>query len=138
MSMKFIRKPEGLGEPLGRYSHVAVAAPGGEIVVVAGQVGMDSDGVVAGGGVGAQTKKAFENLGTALAAAGAGFGDVLKTTTFLVGPELLPEFMAARGEAFAEIFPTGVYPPNTLLMVSRLVEPELLVEVEALAVTYNE
>ena len=42
--------------------------------------------------------------------------------------------MKARQEAFPEYFPTGVYPPNTLLVVSGLVRPELRVEVEAMAV----
>jgi hypothetical protein len=42
--------------------------------------------------------------------------------------------MAARAEVFPRHFPDGVYPPNTLLVVSRLVQPELLVEIEAMAV----
>jgi hypothetical protein len=42
--------------------------------------------------------------------------------------------MKARQEAFPGLFPDGVYPPNTLLVVSRLVRPELLVEIEAMAV----
>jgi enamine deaminase RidA (YjgF/YER057c/UK114 family) len=41
--------------------------------------------------------------------------------------------MAARTAVFAEIYPEGKYPPNTLVVVSRLVEPAFLVEVDALA-----
>ena len=43
-------------------------------------------------------------------------------------------FMKARAEVFPLYFPDGVYPPNTLLVISRLVKPELLVEIEAMAV----
>jgi enamine deaminase RidA (YjgF/YER057c/UK114 family) len=131
MSTQFIRRPKGLGEPLGRYSHVAVAS--GELVIVAGQTGIDEDGVVAAG-LAAQTRQAFHNLGRALEAAGVGYQDVIKTSTFLVGPDSIPEFMEARKSVFADIYPSGTYPPNTLLVVTRLVEEALLVEVEAIAV----
>lgn len=134
MPVELIGQPAGLGTPLGRYSHVAIAK-GTEIVAVAGQVGIDSSGELAGdGSVAAQTKQAFANIATALASAGLSPADIFKTTTLLVGAEDLEEFMAARGEAFAEHFPEGNYPPNTLLIISRLVEERLRVEVEALAV----
>ena len=131
---EFIRRPDGLGEPLGLYSHVAVVPAGAKLVVVAGQVGLNADGVAAGG-LEEQTRKAFENLGTALKAGGAEYADLVKTTTLLVGAESIPVFMAARRAVFAEIFPAGIYPPNTLLVISRLVEEGLLVEIEGLAVT---
>lgn len=133
MSVEMITQPAGLGTPLGRYSHVAVAR-GGEIVAVAGQVGIEASGELAGdGSVGAQARQAFRNIATALAAVGLSPADVFKTTTYLVGADGLDEFMAARGEAFAELFPDGAYPPNTLLIVARLVEDRFRVEVEALA-----
>jgi len=132
--VEFIRKPAGLGEPLGRYSHVSVAR-GTEIVSVAGQVGIDASGNTSGdGSVAAQTRQAFANLATALSAVGLSPADIFKTTTYLVGSDSLAEFMQARGEIFPELFPDGQYPPNTLLIVSRLVEERLSVEVEALAV----
>ena len=132
MSVRLLRRPAGLGEPLGRYSHVSIAR--GEIVSVAGQVGIDESGVLAGdGSVTAQTSQAFANLMTALATVDLGQRDICKTTTFLVGPENVEEFMAARATAFAELFPDGQYPPNTLLVVARLVEPRFSVEVEATA-----
>jgi enamine deaminase RidA (YjgF/YER057c/UK114 family) len=115
------------------YSH-GMIAPGGEIVVVAGQVGMDERRAVAVGDVGAQTKQALENVRAILEAAGCTMGHVVRLQTFLTHAEDIPGFMTARGEVFPKYFPTGAYPPNTLLVVSRLVQPELLVEIEAMAV----
>jgi enamine deaminase RidA (YjgF/YER057c/UK114 family) len=51
-----------------------------------------------------------------------------------VSADDIPGFMKARQDLFPELFPGGVYPPNTLLVVSRLVRPELKVEIEAMAV----
>ena len=134
MTIEFIRRPTGLGEPLGRYSHVSIAT-GGQIVTVAGQVGINAAGELAGdGSVTAQTQQAFRNVATGLASAGLGMGDVFKTTTYLVGADNLDEFMAARAAAFSELFPDGQFPPNTLLVIQRLVEERFLVEVEAFAI----
>jgi enamine deaminase RidA (YjgF/YER057c/UK114 family) len=115
------------------YSH-GMVAPGGELVVVAGQVGMDERRAVAVGDVGAQTKQALENVRAIVEAAGCTMGQVVRLQTFLTHAEDIPAFMAARGEVFPKYFPNGAYPPNTLLVVSRLVQPELLVEIEAMAV----
>lgn len=131
MSVELIRRPDGLGEPLGRYSHVALGT--GTLVAVAGQVGMNPDGSLAGPDLAAQVRHAYRNLGIALGAAGCSYDDILKMTTYLVGHHLIAEFMEARTEIFAELFPSAQYPPNTLAIVSRLVEEPLLFEVEALA-----
>jgi enamine deaminase RidA (YjgF/YER057c/UK114 family) len=135
MAVEFLRRPAGLGEPLGRYSHVSIAR-GRQLVHVAGQVGVIEYGELAGdGGMEAQINQAFTNVATAVAAAGGTPGDIVKTTTLLVGgEEELEIFMRVRGEVFARMFPDGQYPPNTLLFLPRLVEARLLVEVEALAV----
>jgi enamine deaminase RidA (YjgF/YER057c/UK114 family) len=131
--MLTVVKPKRFGAPLGMYSH-GMVAPGGEIVVVAGQVGVGAGGAVAVGDVGAQTKQALENVRAVVEAAGCSMGDVVRLQTFLTHAEDIPGFMAARAEVFPRHFPDGVYPPNTLLVVSRLVRPELLVEIEAMAV----
>ncbi|HET8758657.1 MAG TPA: RidA family protein [Solirubrobacteraceae bacterium] len=129
-----VHNPDTLAAPLGLYSHVAEAR-GARTVTIAGQVGADASGALAGHDVGAQTRRAYENLGLALASAGATWRDVVKMTTFLVSEELIEPFMAARREVFAELFPDAAYPTNTLLVVSRLVHAEFLVEIEATAVT---
>ena len=125
--------PKSFGAPLGMYSH-GMVAPGGEIVVVAGQVGMGQGGQVAGGDVVAQTKQALDNVRAVVEAAGCAMRDVIRLQTFLTHAEDIPGFMKARAEVFPGYFPDGAYPPNTLLIVSRLVKPELLVEIEAMAV----
>src|SRR5215510_11230042 len=114
--------PKAFGRPLGMYSHGMIAR-GGELVVVAGQVGMTADGRVAGADIGSQTKQALQNVRA-----------VVGLQTFLTRSEDIAGFMAARQDVFPGYFPDGTYPPNTLLVVSRLVRPELLVEVEAMAV----
>ena len=82
-----------------------------------------------------RTRQAYANVGLALAAAGVTWADVAKVTTFLVSEDLIDDFFSAREETFATLFPDGAYPPSTLLVVRGLVRPELLVEIEALAVT---
>lgn len=125
--------PKSFGAPLGMYSH-GMIAPGGEILVVAGQVGMGRGGQVAGGDVAAQTKQALDNVRAVVEAAGCAMRDIVRFQTFLTHAEDIPGFMQARAEVFPRYFPDGAYPPNTLLIISRLVRPELLVEIEAMAV----
>lgn len=125
---------KALGPTLGMYSH-GMVAPGGELVVVAGQVGADRAGKLIGpGDVVAQTRQAFENVRAVLEAAGSGVRQIVRFQTFLTHAADIEGFMQARKELFPRYFPDGVYPPNTLLVVSRLVVPELLVEIEAMAV----
>jgi enamine deaminase RidA (YjgF/YER057c/UK114 family) len=114
------------------YSHGMLAAAG-ELLVVAGQVGTDREGR-AGDDVIAQTKQAFANVGAVLDAGGCRWRDVVRLQTFLTSADDIAGFMKARQEVFPRYFPDGAYPPNTLLIVSRLVRPELRVEIEAMAV----
>jgi len=125
--------PKGFGAPLGMYSH-GVVAPGGELVVVAGQVGMSPSGHVAVDDVVAQTKQALENVRAVVEAGRSSMRDIIRLQTFLTRADDISGFMKARSEVFPGYFPDGAYPPNTLLIVSRLVRPELLVEIEAIAV----
>ena len=132
-AMPRVIAPREFGKPLGMYSH-GMAAPAGEIVVVAGQVGARRAGEVAGPDVESQTKQAFENVRAVVEAAGCSMKDVVRLQTFLTSADDIGGFMKARQEVFATYFGDGVYPPNTLLVVSRLVRPELRVEIEAMAV----
>jgi enamine deaminase RidA (YjgF/YER057c/UK114 family) len=125
--------PKGFGAPLGMYSHGVVAQPG-ELVVVAGQVGMSATGEVAVGDVIAQTKQAFDNVRSVIEAGGCSMRDVVRLQTFVTRAADIAGFMKARAEIFPQYFPDGVYPPNTLLVISQLVRPDLLVEIEAIAV----
>jgi enamine deaminase RidA (YjgF/YER057c/UK114 family) len=125
--------PKQFGAPLGMYSH-GMVAPGGEIVVVAGQVGLGPGERLAGPDVIVQTKQALENVRMVVEAAGCTMRDIVRFQTFLTRAEDIPDFMKARKDVFPGYFPDGVYPPNTLLVISGLVRPELRVEIEALAI----
>jgi enamine deaminase RidA (YjgF/YER057c/UK114 family) len=122
--------PAGVPQPLGLYSNVASA---GGLVLVAGQVGLREDGSLAGDDLLGQAKQTYENVGRILESQGGGFDDVLKFTTYLVGADLIGDFYAAREEIFRTLYPDGSYPANTLLVIDRLVRPEFLIEIEAVA-----
>ena len=64
---------------------------------------------------------------------GAGWGNVVEFTTYLVHSQDIPEFMAYRTREFPRMFADGAYPPNTLLMIDRLVQEAFLVEVQTVA-----
>ncbi len=120
-------------QPLGAYSQ-AIRVRAGELLYVAGQVGIDANGNLAGdGGIAAQTRQTYENLGQILDAAGASFSDVVEFTTYLVGRDTVQPFMEARAALFPTLFPDGDYPPNTLLIIEGLVREEFLVEIKAVA-----
>jgi enamine deaminase RidA (YjgF/YER057c/UK114 family) len=65
--------------------------------------------------------------------AGAGWGNVVQFTTYLVHSQDIPRFMQWRLREFPRLFPSGAYPPNTLLVIDRLVGEPYLIEVQAVA-----
>jgi enamine deaminase RidA (YjgF/YER057c/UK114 family) len=128
-----ISNPEQLGKPLGPYSHIA-RVKAAEFVFIAGQVAVDQAGNVVGAGdFDAQCAQTFANLAAALESVGAGWGNVVQFTTYLVHSQDIGRFMAYRGREFPRLFVNGAYPPNTLLIVDRLVQESLLIEVQAIA-----
>lgn len=131
MRVELMRRPAGMAEPLGRYSQISIARDC-DIAFIAGQVGIVEDGSLAGeGSFPEQVKQTFQNIGVALGALGASFADIVKTSTFIVAGQDIEDFMVARTEVFARVFSEGRYPPNTILVVNRLVEERLLIEIEA-------
>jgi enamine deaminase RidA (YjgF/YER057c/UK114 family) len=118
--------PADLPTPAG-YSHV-VTIPSGRLVWTSGQVAIAPDGSVAAGWE-AQTRLVFENLGRALAAAGAGWADVVKLTYYVVGTDELVTIRAVRDE----FVNTDAPPTSSLVQVAGLFRPDLLIEVEAVA-----
>ena len=122
--------PPALGEPLGKYSHLSRA---GDLVIVAGQVGVRADGSLAGEDFRSQMRQIFENLRLALESTGGGLWNVMKLTTYVVGDAMIAEFYAGREDLYHDLYPAGKYPPNTLLVVNGLARPELLVEIDAIA-----
>ncbi|MDY7105623.1 MAG: RidA family protein [Actinomycetota bacterium] len=132
--MLSIAPVEGLGSPVGLYSHAVPLPVGANLLAVSGQLSVDAEGTsVAAGDFDGQMRQVFDNLATVLGAAGTGLGAVLKMTTYLVDDANIDDFYRVREELFAGLFPDGNYPGNTLLVVKRLVRPEFLIEIEALA-----
>jgi 2-iminobutanoate/2-iminopropanoate deaminase len=120
--------PSGLSTPTG-YSHV-VAARGGRTIYVAGQVALDAKGQLVGrGDLAAQTKQVFANLDTALKAAGASFTDVVKTNYYMLDAAQVQVIRDVRSQYF-----TKELPASTLVQVSRLANPDFLLEIEVIAV----
>jgi enamine deaminase RidA (YjgF/YER057c/UK114 family) len=123
-------QPEGLAQPRG-YSHVVSAR--GSHVFIAGQVAFDADGHVVGAGdLRAQTEQVFKNLQRALAAAGARVEDLVKTTIFVV--DYKPADRAVIAEVRSRFYGNVEAPASTLVGVQALVVPELMIEIEAIAV----
>ena len=122
--------PEELARPSG-FSH-AVSAPAGRMVFLAGQIGMDRDGKVAGGVV-PQFEQALGNLLTALAAAGGQPADLVSLTIYLVDVEGYQAHGREIGAAWRRLTGTG-YPAMAGVGVTRLWDPAALVEIQGIAV----
>lgn len=128
-----IQNPDVLGKPLGPYSHIA-RVKASEFLFIAGQVAADRGGKLAGADdFDAQCRQVFANIEAALKSQGASFANVVEFTTYLVHSQDIAKFMQFRLREFPRLFPNGVYPPNTLLIVDRLVQEPLLIEVATVA-----
>ena len=128
-----IVNPDALGQPLGQYSQMT-RVKASEFLFIAGQLGVDKDGKIsADGNFDEQCKQTFANIEAALKSAGAGWGNVVQFTTYLVHSQDIPNFMTFRKREFPRMFAGGAYPPNTLLMIDRLVIEPALIEVQTVA-----
>ena len=127
-----IVNPDALGKPLGQYSHMT-RVKASELLYIAGQVGVDRNGQIVSDEFFAQCAQMFANIHAALHSAGADWGNVVEFTTYMVHSQDIPKFMAYRLREFPKMFPNGAYPPNTLLVVDRLVQEGLLIEVKTVA-----
>ena len=130
MRVRF-QNPAGYPAPAGRYSHVSIAEAG-RIAFIAGQVAVDGEGVLqAPGDAGAQFPVVFDNVMTIVQSLGAGASDILEFTTYLVGDDALEQWRAARPAVYDRYYGDAPPPPNTLLVVSGLVDPAMRVEISA-------
>lgn len=121
--------PDGISKPTG-YTHV-VTTDARKTVFISGQIGLDAQGNVQQG-LRAQTVQVFENLKTALGSVGATFDNVVKVTTLIVNYK--PEDRAILREIRSQYFSAQQPPASTLIGVQALALPELLIEIEAIAV----
>jgi enamine deaminase RidA (YjgF/YER057c/UK114 family) len=122
--------PEGNNKPTG-FSHV-VEATGSRIIYVSGQTPVDANGEVVGkGDLAAQAEQVYKNIQNCLAAHGATFADVTKTTTLVVNykPEDRAIVGAVRNKFYGEELPA-----STLIGVQALAQPDFMIEIEAVAV----
>jgi enamine deaminase RidA (YjgF/YER057c/UK114 family) len=125
--------PDALGKPLGQYSHLT-RVKASEYLFIAGQVAVDKAGNVIGADdFDAQCVQTFANIAAALKSQGATWANVVEFTTYLVHSQDIPRFMKFRLREFPKMFPSGAYPPNTLLMIDRLVGEAFLIEVKVVA-----
>jgi enamine deaminase RidA (YjgF/YER057c/UK114 family) len=128
-----IYNPETLGAPLGQYTHMT-RVKANEFLFIAGMLSANPAGDIVGvDDFDAQCDQIFANIAAALHSAGADFSNIVQFTTYLVHSQDIPKFMAYRLREFPKLFPSGIYPPNTLLMVDRLVKEPFLVEVQTIA-----
>lgn len=103
----------------------------GNIIYVSGQVAFDSQGSIVGtGDIKAQTRQVLENIKAVLDQAGATMDDIVKVTVFITDMDQFSDIHEVRAQYF-----TGSYPASTMVEVRALAYPELLIEMEAVAIT---
>ena len=133
MSRIEIFNPSELGKPLGQYSQIT-RVKASELVFIAGQLATDLAGAIVGEhDFEAQCRQVFSNIENALTSVGGEWQNVVQFTTYLVHSQDIPKFMDFRKRHFPAYFKNGMYPPNTLLIVNRLVQEPFLVEVQTIA-----
>ncbi len=121
--------PSGLKPPFGLYSHAAWA-PAGRALHIAGQVSIDAEGNLVGeGDIGAQAEQALRNIETILRSVGGSFDDIVSVTVFVTDMSGLAKVADARRKFFKP-----PYPASTLVQVKSLVDPRLMIEINAVAV----
>jgi enamine deaminase RidA (YjgF/YER057c/UK114 family) len=98
----------------------------GETLYIAGMISAGED-------FDAQCSGAYRQIETALKSAGAGWKNVVQFTTYLVHSQDIAKFYAWRQREYPKMFPDGKYPPNTLLIIDRLVQEQFLIEIQTIA-----
>jgi len=127
MAKQVLRPPNLKFQPRPTYPYSPGTSAGGW-VYTAGQVAWDAQGKLVGvGDVKAQTQQVLSNIASVLAMAGAGMTDVLKCNVYLADMR----YFQAMNEVFADAFPKD--PPARTTIQAAMAEPEMLVEIEAIA-----
>jgi enamine deaminase RidA (YjgF/YER057c/UK114 family) len=117
---------DALGKPVGPYSHVA-RVKGGETLYIAGML-------APGDSFDAQCSAVYAQIEKALQSAGGSWKNVVQFTTFLVHSQDTAKFYRWREREYPKMFADGKYPPNTLLIIDRLVQEQFLIEIQTVAV----
>ena len=122
--------PPALSAPTG-YTHIVEVTGPNRTIYISGQIAFDKNGTIVGapGDMKAQAEQVFKNLETALAAAGATFADVVKMNSYITDMSKVQAVRDVRARYF-----TDATPASTFVEVKGLVRPELLLEIEVIAV----
>ena len=130
MSRRVISNPSLPAPMRGGAFSSGVEAPSGRMVYVSGQVSLDAEGNVVGeGDIKRQTETVLEHVKTVVEEAGGGMDDIVKVTVFTTDMGLYDEIHEIRRRYFDE-----PYPASSMVEVSALIDPRLLIEIEAVAV----
>ena len=121
--------PPALSTPTG-YTHVVEVTGPAKTIYISGQIAYDKDGKVVGAGdMKAQAEQVFKNLQAALTAAGSNFSDVVKMNSYITDMSKAQAVRDVRAQYFKDATPA-----STFVEVKGLVRPELLLEIEVVAV----
>ena len=119
----------GVVEPFGIFSSAAWQ-PDGRVLHISGHVSQDAEGHTGGqGDMAAQTRQILENIRDVLASVGGSMDDIAKVTVFVTDVADIAAIHAVRSEFFSK-----PYPASTLVQVAQLIDPDWLIEIEAVAV----
>lgn len=127
-----VSNPSTMPKPAGAYSHVTRVSAG-DLLFIAGQVGVGTDGKIAGPDLEAQATQVFANIRAALQSEGGDFRNVVQLTTYLVDSRDIAKLRAWRDRNYPQFFPDGKYPPNTLLVIDRLASEDMRLEIAVIA-----
>src|SRR5712671_1062523 len=121
--------PPSLAAPTG-YTHIVEVTGPVRTIYISGQIAFDKDGKIVGAGdMKAQAEQVFKNLQAALTAAGATFADVVKMNSYITDMSKVQAVRDVRAKYFGDATPA-----STFVQVAGLVRPELLLEIEVVAV----
>jgi reactive intermediate/imine deaminase len=121
--------PPTLSKPTG-YTHIVEVTGPVKTIYISGQIAFDKDGAIVGAGdMKAQAEQVFKNLQAALTSTGATFSDVVKMNTYITDMDKAPVVREVRARYFGETTPA-----STLVQVVHLARPELMLEIEVIAV----
>jgi reactive intermediate/imine deaminase len=121
--------PPALSAPTG-YTHIVEVTGPNKTIYISGQIAFDKDGKLVGSGdMQAQAEQVFKNLEAALTAAGAKFSDVVKMNSYITDMSRIQAVRDVRARYFKDSLPA-----STFVQVAGLVRPDLLLEIEVVAV----
>jgi enamine deaminase RidA (YjgF/YER057c/UK114 family) len=127
---RFPIQPKTLATPFGVWTPAILCEGGSRMLFISGMVARGVDGKIVGrGDYGAQTRQVCENLKAAVEAVGGTLADIMQVTVFVCDIEKFSEIHAVR----RRYFPSDP-PASTMVEVSRLVDKEALIEINAIAV----